>query len=154
MKSVTQEIEELRNMAVPELTRRYRELFGKPPRVKHREHLWKRCAWKIQEQRFGGLSKVAKRRLDELIGEIDVPLGTPQQSVSGHLNARVRPSGHTVGTVFTRPWHDREVRAVAVEGGFECDGVVYRSLSAVAKAVTGSHWNGRLFFNLTSRKKR
>ncbi len=154
MKTITEAIAELRSMTVPELTARYEQLFGRPPRVKHREHLWRRCAWKIQEQRFGGLSKVAKRRLEELIGEIDLPLGDQQRTVSGRLNGHVRPADHTVGTVFTRTWHGRDVRAVAVEGGYEYDGVVYRSLSAVAKAVTGSHWNGRLFFNLTTRKKR
>ncbi len=47
-----------------------------------------------------------------------------------------------------------EAQREAVEGGYECDGVVYRSLSAVAKAVTGSHWSGRRFFGLTQRKKR
>jgi len=59
-----------------------------------------------------------------------------------------------VGTVFTRTWKGGEVRTVAVEGGYEYEGAVYRSLSAVAKAVTGSHWNGRLFFGLTARKAR
>ena len=154
MSDVTQEIEDLRQMATGDLVVRYEALFGKPPRRRNREHLWKRCAWKIQEQRFGGLSKVAKRRLEELVGEIDVPLGGQQRTVSGHLNVHVRPADHTVGTVFTRTWHGREVRTVAVEGGYECDGVVYRSLSAVAKAVTGAHWSGRRFFGLTQRKKR
>ena len=46
MKDIAKEIEILRQMAVPELVVRYRELFGREPRVKHREHLWKRCAWK------------------------------------------------------------------------------------------------------------
>ena len=141
-------------MAVPELVERYEELFGKPPRCRNREHLWKRCAWKLQEQRFGGLSTVAKRRLEELIGEIDLPLSDRQRTVSGHLNGHVRPADHKVGTLFTRKWRGREIRTVAVEGGYEYDGVVYKSLSAVAKAVTGSHWNGKLFFGLTKRKKR
>ena len=154
MKSITHEIAELRGMPVPELVERYRELHGREPRIKNRSWLWRRCAWRIQEERFGGLSKVAKRRLEELIGEIDVPLGEQQRTVSGQLNGGVRSTEATVGTVFTRTWHGREIRALAVEGGFEWDAVVYRSLSAVAKAVTGSHWNGRLFFNLTTRKKR
>jgi len=55
--------------------------------------------------------------------------------------------------VLTRRWKGTDVRVVAVDGGWECDGVVYRSLSAVARAVTGSRWNGRLFFNLTERRR-
>ena len=53
-KTITDEIQELHEMAVPELVDRYEALFGKPPRVKHRDWLWRRCAWKLQEQRFGG----------------------------------------------------------------------------------------------------
>ncbi len=64
--TITQEIQQLRSMAVPELVERYEAVHGKPPRVKHKDWLWRRIAWKVQEQRFGGLSEVAKRRLDEL----------------------------------------------------------------------------------------
>ena len=46
-----------------------------------------------------------------------------------------------------------EIRAISVDDGYEWDGTVYRSLTAVANAVTGSHWNGRLFFGLTKRRK-
>ncbi len=148
MKSITEEIAELRSMAVPELIKRYRELHGREPKVRNRTWLWKRCAWKVQEQRLGGLSKVAKRRLEELIAEIDLPIGERQTTVTGALRSPTRAPQHQIGTVFTRTWKGREVRTVAVEGGFECDGVVYRSLSAVAKAITGSHVSGPAFFNL------
>ncbi len=149
MKSIPQEIAALRAMAVPELVERYEAVFGKPPRVKHHEWLWRRIAWKIQEQRFGGLSEVAKRRLNELIAELELPLG--QRTVNGKV-ARSRPGDPPLGTTLTRVWKGQEVRTTAVEGGWEHDGVVHRSLSAVAKAVTGSHWNGRLFFGLKSRR--
>ena len=148
-KSITQEIAELRAMGVPELAERYETVFGRPPRVKHRDWLWRRIAWKIQEQRFGGLSEVAKRRLDELIAELDLPL-SKERAVRGRL---ARPGDPPLGTTLTRVWKGREVRTTAVESGWEHDGVVHRSLSAVAKAVTGSHWNGRLFFGLKSRRR-
>ncbi len=147
--TITQEIQQLRGMAVPELVDRYEAVFGKPPRVKHRDWLWRRIAWKVQEQRFGGLSNVAKRRLDELIAELDLPLG--QRTVNGKV-ARSRPGSPPLGTTLTRVWKGQDIRTTAVEGGWEHEGVVYRSLSAVAKALTGSHWNGRYFFGLTKRK--
>ena len=153
-RTIAQEIDELRGLDVPALVKRYETLFGKPPRCRNREHLWKRIAWKVQEQRLGGLSNVAKRRLEELITEIDLPIGDGQRTVTGALCSRTPAPQHQVGTVFTRTWKGREVRTVAVDGGYEYEGAVYRSLSVVAKAVTGSHWNGRLFFNLTTRKKR
>ncbi len=153
MTEITQEIESLRGMKVPELVVRYCEVFGRKPRSKNREHLWKRIAWTVQERRFGGLSEVAKRRLEELISEIDLPLAERERSVTGAPCGDSGATQHKVGTVFTRTWRGREVRARRVEGGYESEGVVYRSLSALAKAITGSHWNGRLFFGLTKRKR-
>ncbi len=131
MKSIPQEIAELRAMAVPELVDRYEQLLGKPPRVKHREWLWRRIAWKIQEQRFGGLSEVAKRRVDELIAELDLPLGRGR-TVREKIGRRGDPP---LGTTLTRVWKGHEIHATRTEEGWECGGVPYRSLSAVAKAV-------------------
>ena len=96
---------------------------------------------------------MAKRRLEELISEIDLPLGKRERSVTGAPCGDSGAAEHKVGTVFTRTWRGREVHARRVEGGYESGGVLYRSLSALAKAVTGSHWNGRLFFGLTRRKR-
>ena len=153
MNSVTKEIDKLRQLPTPDLVERYRELWGKDPHCRHREWLWKRCAWKLHEQKYGGLSAVAKRRLEELIAEIDLPLGERNRTVTGALRGGTRGGDIKLGTVFTRIWRGHDVRAVAVDGGFECDGIVHRSLSAVAKAVTGSHWNGKLFFGITKRRK-
>ncbi len=147
-KSVTDEIAELRAMKVPELVTRYEAVYGKPPRVKHREWLWRRVAWKVQEQRFGGLSQVARRRIDELVAEMDTPLGTERT-----VRARVAKSSHepVVGTTLTRVWKGREILATKAPDGWEHDGVAYRSLSAVVKAITGSHASGPAWFGLTKR---
>ena len=96
-KSIPQEIEELRRMSVPELVNRYEEVFGKPPRAKHKDWLWRRIAWKVQEQRFGGLSTVARKRLDELIGELDLPL-TGGRTVRAKVPSR--NSDPVVGTII------------------------------------------------------
>lgn len=153
MKTITDEIAELRALPMSELCARYEELFGRPPRVKHREFIWKRCAWKIQEQRFGGLSDAAKRRLDELIAEIDLPIGESHRTVTGRLNQPRKPDSPTVGTAIVREWRGRELRVLVLNDGFEYEGVVYKSLSAVAKVITGTHWNGKLFFGLSGRKR-
>ena len=154
MKSMTAEIAELRGMTVAELIPRYRELFGKEPRVKNRAWLWRRCAWKLQEQRCGGLSEVARRRLEELIAEIELPPADRTRTVSGKLTGPKRTGDLKVGTVLLRRWKGREIRCHVTDGGFEVDGVVYRSLSTAAHGVTGSRWNGKLFFGLTERKKK
>ncbi len=149
-KSIAMEINELRAMSVPALVERYEAAYGKPPRVKHRDWLWRRVAWRVQEKRFGGLSGAAKCRLDELIAELDLPL--KGRTVRAGVGRHRRPNDPPIGTTLSRTWKGTEIRATAAEGGWEYEGVVYRSLSAVAREVTGAHWNGRLFFNLTKRK--
>ena len=149
-RSITDEIQELRGMPVPELVNRYEAAFGEPPRVKHKDWLWRRIAWKIQEQRVGGLSSVAKRRLDELIAELDIPLngGRTVRAKVPSLN-----SGPVIGTTITRTWKGREIHATRTDGGWECGGMPYRSLSAVVKAITGSHASGPAWFGVTDRKR-
>jgi len=145
-KSIAKEIEALRAMTVPDLVERYEREFGKPPRVKHREHLWKRIAWRTQERLLGGLSRVAQRRLEELIAEIDLPLDENQRTVVGRLKGSHKPGAPAVGTVLTRRYKGQDIQVQVLANGFEWDGTAYRSLSAVAKAVTGSHWSGNTFF--------
>lgn len=150
MKAIADEILELRALPTPELVERYTAAFGCAPRVRHREWLWKRVAWRLQEERLGGLSSVAKHRLEELIEAIDLPLNERTRTVTGR---RVSPQrAKTTGTL-TRMWRGREVRAIPVDGGFDVDGVLYKSLSAAARGITGTQWNGRLFFGLVDRKR-
>ena len=75
MTDISREIDALRKLPVPELVERYRELWDKEPRCRNREHLWKRCAWRLQEIRLGGLSGVAKDKLEQLISELDLQIG-------------------------------------------------------------------------------
>lgn len=153
MTTIAQQVRDLQDMTVAKLVERYEDLFGKPPRVKNKAFLQRRVAWRIQELEFGGLSDKAKAKLDELIADIDLPLGRqPQRPVRKLRQNSPRPA--LVGTTLVRQWKGQEIRVQVVDHGFEWDGVVYTSLSAVAKAITGSHWNGRLFFGLTKRKAR
>ncbi len=151
-KSIAEEIAELRGLHVRDLVVRYKAVYGKPPRVKHRDHLWRRIAWKIQERAFGGLSGAARKKLDELIAEIDVPLVAEQTETNKPVK---RVNGEpAIGTTLVRVWHGQEIHATRTEEGWEHDGVVYRSLTALAMAATGSHRSGRAFFGLTKRKER
>ena len=149
-KSIAEEINELRAMSVAGLVERYTELHGKPPRSKNKAWLWRRCAWKVQEQRFGGLSQVARRRIDEIVAGMDLPFGKPS-TVRGSIESS-RPSEAVTGTVLTREWRGVEIRATKVDGGWEHEGIVYRSLSGLVKSVTGSHCSGRAWFGLAPKK--
>jgi len=153
MNSITKEISELRAMTAHELADRYEELFGKAPRVKHKEWLWKRIAWKLQEQRFGGLPGAARRHLNTLMNEIELPIKGKSGADTGKPRASCAPDMPAIGTTLIRKWHGHEYRVKVTADGFEYDGVVYRSLSAVAYAITGTRWNGKLYFGLKKRKK-
>ena len=153
MKSITRELNEIRRMDVAQLVKKYQKVFGKEPRVKHREHLQRKISWEVQRLRFGGLGDAAQRRLDELIGELDLPFDKDKKAVTAALRRTRKPNEPAVGTVITRTWHGQDIHVNVVDTGYEWDGVVYKSLSAVARAVTGTRWNGRLFFNLTTRKR-
>ena len=154
MSDITDEIERMRTMTTPELIEKYRELWGKEPRVKNSAWLRKRNAWKIQEIRFGGLSVAAKKRLEELISEIQIPLSDSERTVTGRLTKPRRSGDPAVGTTLTREWRGRELRLRVLENGYELDGVVHGSLSSAARAATGSKWNGPLFWNLTKSGRR
>lgn len=152
---VATELARLRQMTVPELRQRYAEVFGEPSRCRHKQHLIKRIIWRMQANEQGDLSERARKRAEELANGADLRLTAPKvkgtaapgRTVTMSAPAppgRVPPSG----TILSRQYEGREVRVLVLEKGFEHEGQVYRSLSAVAKAVTGSHWNGWLFFGI------
>ena len=138
-------------MTAAHLADRYEDLFGEPPRVRNKAFLRRRAAWKLQELEFGGLSERAIARLDDLIAQIDLPLGDPGPRRPRRAR-RNDTNAPLVGTTLVRHWHGQELRVEVRAHGFEWDGTLYRSLSAVAKAITGANWNGRLFFGLTTRR--
>ena len=157
--NVAKELARLRKMTVPELRQRYAEVFGEPSRCRHKQHLIKRIIWRMQANEQGDLSERARRRAEELANDADLRLTPPKVKGSAApgrtvtMSAPARPERAPVpGTILSRQYKGREVRVLVLEKGFEHEGQVYRSLSAVAKAVTGSHWNGWLFFGLAGKE--
>jgi hypothetical protein len=149
--TITQQLRALHDLSAAQLAARYEQLHGKPPRVRNRAFLLRRVAWKLQEREFGGLPERAKNRLDEMIAAIDLPLRDPAPP-RPRGPQRGEAKGPMVGTTLLRRWHDQEIRVEVRDGGFEWQSTLYKSLSAVAKAITGANWNGKLFFGLTQRK--
>ncbi len=153
MSTIAQRIRELQDMTTAQLAEHYEDVFGRPPRVRNKAFLRRRVAWKIQELKFGGLSEPAKARLDQLISQIDLPLGDPGPARPRRAT-RNGANAPLIGTTLVRRWHDQDLRVEVRANGFEWDGALYKSLSAVARAVTGANWNGKLFFGLTTRRKK
>ncbi len=154
-------IRALQEMTVPELRAKYREVFGEETRSRHKENLWKAIAWRLQALEEGDLSERARRRAGELANDADVRVRAPRNafgdgSAPTGERTRVHAFGRAhdarlpmAGTVITREYRGRLIRVTVLDHGFEHEGKVYRSLTALVHEVTGSHWNGYHFFGLT-----
>lgn len=153
--SIARQVEALGDMTVAELREKYAEVFGEETRSRHKGFLRKRITWRLQAREEGGLSERARRRSEELANEADLRLLAPK-GASGKTEVRpFTPSQDRrlpmPGAVLTREYKGRTISVTVLDEGFEYEGEVYRSLTAVAKAITGTHWNGFHFFGLGKR---
>jgi hypothetical protein len=159
---VLTQLRELQSMTVSELQLRWQQLYGEPSRSRNRQFLLRRLSWRTQELAHGGLSERAKARLHELMNDADladlrvrIPNGfVAANAVANAAAPRRDPRLPAVGTVLTKTYRGKQISVYVREDHFECNGRSYTSLSAVAEAITGQHWNGRLFFGLTKRSRK
>ena len=135
--SIAARVATLPKTPTPELKQIWRELFNCEPPGFSRNYLISRLAYRIQELQFGGLKPSTRAKLDTLANALD-PKAARQRVVD-------RP---VVGTQLVREFQGREYTVTVLADGFEWHGRRYRSLSAVANAITKSRWNGWAFFGL------
>jgi DUF2924 family protein len=158
------QISALQHLSVQQLRAKFAELFGASTNAHNRDWLLKRVAWRLQSLEEGDLSERAKRRADELANDADLRVVPPRERAApADMPALVRapasdsraPASDSrvpaPGTVIIRPYKGDILNVKVLGDGFEFDGRTYRSLSAVAKAVTGSHCNGFAFFRLAAK---
>ncbi len=158
--SIDQEVAATRQMTIRQLQVRYAELFGEPPRSRHKEHLVRRIAWRMQALAEGDLSKRARQRADELAEDAYLRLTaprseTPKPRIRGSAGATSPdatsprdPRLPMLGTILVRQYRGQTLEVKVLEQGFEYDGRIFDSLTAVTKRITGKHWNGYHFFGL------
>ena len=157
--NMKKELAALEQMTVGQLQERYTEVFGEPVRSRHKHYLVRRIAWRLQANAEGGLSERALRRAEELANVADVRVTPPRVAaeakkereratdsirVSVSTDPRLPPTGGQI----TRKYKRRTITVTVLADGFEYLGERYRSLTAVAKEITGSHMNGFRFFEL------
>jgi hypothetical protein len=159
---IREQIETMRRMSTTQLREKYREVFGAESRSNHKQFLFRRIAWRIPALTEGGLSEKARQRAHEIANDADLRIRAPKGFEVG------TPSGRRVslkiaasdprlpcpGTLLVREYQGRTVVAKVRVDGFEYDGRIFRSLSSIAQAVTGTKWNGFVFFNLQPGVKR
>jgi hypothetical protein len=152
--NLTAELTALERMTAGTLQVRYAEVFGEQARSRHRCWLIRRIAWRLQANAEGDLSERARRRAEELAHDADVRVTPPRTVVRAIREQRLEPPEATddrlppPGTSLTRIYKGNQLEVHILADGFEYAGSRYRSLSAVAKAITGTHVNGFRFFGL------
>lgn len=156
---------ELAGMPVAALKERYLEVFGEATRSGNKQWLIRRIAWRIQALAEGDLSERARRRAAELARDADIrlrppttpvalppPDGARRMTVTGRIVRQTDERMPAPGTVLHREYRGVKHHVQVLTTGFEYEGKVYRSLSAVATAITGSYWNGFHFFGLANKE--
>jgi hypothetical protein len=135
--SVLAQIAALKAKSTPELRALWQELFDRDPPPLGRRYLEDRVAFRLQELQLGALSDRSRRKLDALGDQLD-----PKAA------RRREPKRLLPGTQLRRQWQDTEHVVTVREHDFEYNGRPYKSLSAIARAITNVRWNGPLFFGL------
>jgi hypothetical protein len=163
--SIAAQVVALTHLNVAQLRERWKEVFGEETSQRHRQYMVKRIAWELQRRHFGGeLSPEAKARLHELQEEFRTTPPTEWFRGARHNRAPTSPppkgpppvrsaKAPKPGTVLARDYKGERVTVtVRGEREYEWRGTIYKSLSAVAKAITGSHCSGVAFFGLTKKE--
>ena len=162
--NLARELAALEKMTVGQLRERYAEVFGDATSAGNKDWLRKRIAWRIQALAEGDLSQRARERAAELANDADARVIAPRPKAPKEViqvgpNQRVAALSQPQrlpppGAILSREYKGRTIQVRILAGGFECEGEVYKSLSAVAKAITGQHCNGFHFFRLSKEGNR
>lgn len=143
--SVLARLAALKRMSVNELKAEWGALFGAPAPNNSRSYLELRLGYRIQELTLGGLSRETRRTLDLLADEIEGK--SDRKAVIADARNPV------VGTRLVREWGGVEHIVTVMKDGFDWQGRRFKSLSAAARAITGTQWNGYRFFGLTDARR-
>jgi hypothetical protein len=158
--AVLMEIESLRRASLAGLREKFREIFQEETSSRHREHLFRRIAWRLQALADGDLTERAMTRAKEIAQDADLRKiapedffsleGKPIQTTPGDRSRRQQDRRLPLpGALLRRKWKGRTILVEVLAKGFRYENQQYTSLSAVALAVTGTRWNGLAFFGLT-----
>ncbi len=166
--NIRAELAELENMTATELRERYRQLYGEDSRSGNRQWLFRRCTWRVQALAEGDLDQrilQIREHADQIANDADLRVMAPRETTPDSAAPRqikkvkIRQENRLPlpGTVLVRPFKGREHVVTVLSDGFEYDNHMYKSLTAVAYAISGSHWNGFHFFreqlNYTKREE-
>ena len=154
------EIKKLERKTISQLRKLFGEVLGEETKSFNRPFLIKKIAWRIQADAFGNLTERARKRANEIVSESDLRTRAPRGFITEPVSEMTLPDPNVdprlplPGTLLVRNYKGTQLKVKVLRNGFEFEGEFFLSLSAVAKAATGSHWNGFDFFKLRPAKKR
>lgn len=148
MEDIARQIEVLKTTGTTQLQVQYRELLGDATPSGNRIFLIRQLAYRIQEQAVGGISPAAKGSIRELIQTYDPINKTTIRANSGKTAAGRDARLPMPGSFIIKTYKGNRIEVKVLENGFEYQGALYNNLSAVAKTITGAHWNGFIFFGV------
>jgi hypothetical protein len=158
-RSIDVEMAVMKTMTVNQLAEKYTSVCGYLARSRNKQWLIKRIAWQIQANREGGLSERALARAHELAKGAHLRMLPPREAkASQEPGSQLKVVACPVqvnrrlplpGSALVRDYKGQRLVVAVLRDGFEYEGKVYPSLTAVTKAITGKHWNGYHFFGLT-----
>jgi hypothetical protein len=155
--NVLLEIAELQDKTVSQLVQRYEQVFEEECRSRNKQYLIRRIAWRLQANDEGGLSRAALQKAEELAIGAETRVTAPRtNSTEGVKLVLPEPDAFVdwdprlppPGNIVERQYKGKMIRLIVLQEGFEYEGRRYKSLTAIAKEVSGSHCNGFLFFRL------
>ena len=150
---LARELRALDRMKTDELVDKHFELFGYATKSRNKPGLIRRLYHRVQEIQEGReLSEEARSAIKTLSGESAIPDGRAKRPAKKSDDAPRDPRLPDPGTVLAKRYKGSEYEVTVLTDGFEYDGVTFKTLSAVAKEITGRHWNGFIFFGLDTRK--
>jgi hypothetical protein len=155
MATVSQQLASLEGMTVGQLAEKFREVFGFPTRTRNKPYLRKRVAWRIQELAEGGLSPRALAKIEELapLAPVRWRPDLTTSTGAGPLPRTRDPRLPAPGTVLVRTHKGVEHQVTVLADGFEYHEERHASLSQIARLITGTPWNGFLFWGLQRRTR-
>jgi len=149
-RTVLAQLAALKRMDVRALNEQWRTLMGTEPPDCRPSVLQRRLALRVQELVWGSSSEDGKHRIENR----RVELGLNDAALIQGRAGKARRDDPVVGTRLAREWNGARHEVTVTADGFEYKGRRYKSLSAIAKSITGTHWNGRAFFGLYRQKRK
>jgi hypothetical protein len=156
--AVLREMESLRRASMADMRKKYQEVFQEETRCTHREHLFRRIAWRVQALAEGDLSERARGRAHQIAQDSDLRINAPRDfftvggepvQTTGDQNRRQQDRRLPLpGALLTRKGKGRTIVVEVLAKGFRYVNRSYSSLSAIATGITGTRWNGLAFFGL------